>query len=99
MMINCPRHGYQLGLLLSRDLASLIDEHSRAASYRIVSFTYRGEVESKMYLSREFAEGHGLSSESTMPLPDEYPEWYLTLVGVCEKCAAESFEGAQLIQT
>lgn len=99
MMMKCPRHGYQFGILMSPDLALLADEGNKAESFRIVSFIYRDEVESMMYLSEKFAEDHGLSSESRLPLPDDYPEWYLKLEGTCEKCAAESMQGARLVQS
>lgn len=86
MMINCEIHGYQNGVQVSPDLAKLITDKKEFHDVYSVNYEFEGEVVDLFYISKLFAEQYGLKNKSLLPLPDEYPEWVMSLKIVCEKC-------------
>jgi hypothetical protein len=85
-MIQCQRHGYQFGILASPDVAESAERGSSLAPHRTICFEYAGSEQERMIVSEVFASAEDMPDRATMPLPDNYPAWYLKLVVVCGKC-------------
>ena len=86
MMINCEIHGYQNGVQVSPDLVKLVADKKEFHDVYSVYYEFEGEVVDLFYISKSFAEQYGLKNTSLLPLPDEYPEWVMSLKVVCETC-------------
>jgi hypothetical protein len=86
MMIVCERHGQQPGVLASPDLAELAEQGRALVPHRTIRHEYKGDEQARMIVSEEFASAENVPESRTLPLPDDYPEWYLKLVPVCGKC-------------
>lgn len=89
MMIRCHHHDYEEGILASQDLAELAEKGLPLVAHRTIRFEYRGEEQGRMVVSEYFSSAENLPQQETLPLPDDYPAWYLKLVVVCGKCFPE----------
>ena len=94
MMIRCSRHGDQLGVLMSPDLAELADQGAPAGAHRTLEFEHRGKTVHRMIISGDFSQAEAVAPNRALPLPDDYPDWFNKLVPVCEICATTSLRGS-----
>jgi len=85
-MIICNDHGMQGALSVSPDLKKLINSQQTMKPYRIIEYEYLGDITHIFHVSIEYAKKYELPDEAILPLPDDYPEWVMSLVRVCEKC-------------
>ena len=81
MIILCPVHGRQIGVLVSEDIFDLDDR----ASIVHVEFEENGRVEWSFYLSPQFAAARGIAG-GRHPLPPAPQNWVPELLGCCEEC-------------
>jgi hypothetical protein len=87
MMIECPRHGERLGVWMSPDLVTSLGEGRRPpVEYLEIQYVHDGDPVHRMLISDAFASKEGIPHEDTLPLPDDYPDWFHKLVTVCERC-------------
>lgn len=89
MMVDCPRHSLQFGVLTSPDLSSLINARLPIPDTRELAYEYRGELTNRMILTLAFGEANSVPEKDRIPLPDDYPSWFAELLPTCEKCLEE----------
>ncbi len=89
MMQECDRHGLQISVELSPDMAEAIEQGKKIPSYRILQYSYLGDVCMEFFLSEEFCKKHNITEEGEIDLPRQYPEWIHELAAMCEKCFQE----------
>ena len=86
MMIECEQHGYYEAIQVSPDLREKIYASEKIDEYVLIQYEYNNKIANSFYLSPKYAAENGLQNESKLPLPDDYPEWVMSLVLVCKKC-------------
>lgn len=95
MMIRCPFHGLQMGMSVSRDL--WVGPESEPRHDEVVSLVYTcdGMPWWCFYVSRAFAEQHGLvGGVAEMPDdPNEFGDWDREMWCCCDKCFKSAYGG------
>ncbi len=90
MMIECEKHKpYQSGVQLSPDLKKAIQSGGIIPKFRMLQYSYLGDICDEFFLSEDFCEIHNISEKGEIELPRQYPEWIHELAGICEKCFQE----------
>lgn len=89
MMIKCGKHGYQTGPHVSPDLAEYIHAGCPLPPFREITYCYRG-VRDVSLLTESFAAENGAVEVGDVDLPDDYPDWFVKLVPICEKCVEQA---------
>ena len=89
MMEVCEKHGLQLSVELSPDMAEAIEQGKEIPPYRILQYAYLGDVCHEFFLSEEFCNKHDIVETGEIELPRQYPEWIHELAAMCEICFQE----------
>lgn len=90
MMIKCERHGFYEAIQVSPDLQEQVNAGKKIKEYVVIHYEYDDEIVDSFFLSKEYAAKNNLQNESIHPLPDDYPQWVMSLAGLCEKCFEDS---------
>jgi len=86
MKIKCKQHGITYTVALSSDLEVNVHKNEQIEEYIIVHYQYENSIEMTFYLSAKYVLQYNLHHEDVLPLPKTYPEWFMNLGIVCEKC-------------
>jgi len=87
MNFLCDNHGVSNGVIVSPDLVHTTNSAQNSCMTVVyVEFEYYDDIADECYLSETYANQIGIMNDTKMPLPEFYPEWYLKLVPICEKC-------------
>lgn len=89
MRIVCDRHGTQPGLLISPDLREAIVARKSLPNCIELFHEYLGDKVERMVFSQTFAGSEGFAASGSIPLPEDYPPWFLRLVPGCTRCVEE----------
>ncbi len=89
-MIKCDKHGgYQMGYHVSPDLAGSIHAGRQIPPFREVTYCYEG-LRDVNFLTESFAAEHEVTEVGDVRLPVDYPDWYVKLIPICEKCVEQA---------
>jgi hypothetical protein len=92
-LITCRVHGTHGILHVSKDLAVAQPCEPRSEEIVDIVYMYRGRAADVFFVSRRFADEHGLYA-GVSELPDDYGgEWVHEIACCCPKCFEEVFGG------
>lgn len=90
MIINCSKHGHQRGEFVSPDIREAVKNNVKLSSVVVVNLEYLEEIVYTAFLSLDYAKKYELENKMNIELPDVYPEWFLLLEPLCQKCLCET---------
>ena len=80
MLFVCPIHGPTPGVPVCPHLDAAVLGRQSLAGWAAVGFEYRGDFAEGCILCRTCAIAHGLTDRLVLPLPDDYPAWFPTIL-------------------
>lgn len=86
MMLKCDQHGFQPGVQLSPDLEIAVKSARHIDDIIVLKYEYLEEIVDIFYFSRSYANQYGIDEDTTMPLPDDYPDYVKSTLIICKKC-------------
>lgn len=92
MLVVCPIHGPQPGILISPDLLPHLEAQAHPDEVVDLVYKYQKQVAWVFHVSRDFAREHGLRG-GVDALPEKGPVWVHDLQCCCKRCFEEKGDG------
>ncbi len=86
MDVQCGKHGMQPSTHVSKDIFDNLANDQFRFMPVIVFFEFDDEIVESFYLSQKYAEKYNLGKNQVILLPDDYPQWTLDLLPICNEC-------------
>jgi hypothetical protein len=91
MILFCPKHGWQSGMVVSKDVVSDDGQISGTVPIIVIDFVYLDSCAARFYVSPAVAGQLGFDGDTSIPLADDFPAWTDDEIwsAVCVECFQE----------